>query len=78
MIIVTVELCPGGNKEQSKTIGRMDIINTCTGSVERGNYKVRLWRRCLKRVLYEGEVLDYPRLSYTVWELVKRALKVLS
>jgi len=45
---------------------------------ERGNYGIQLMRKgSPRRVQRTAEVLDYPRLSYPVWVLVKRALEAL-
>lgn len=76
MIVVTVELWPGGNKKESKLLGRMDIWNKLThpDRSTRGNYGVRTYRRGTEVVQRIGDVDNYPKLAYSVWELVARAL----
>jgi len=81
MIVIKIELWPGGfeNHPRAKEIGRMCIAND--GEVtpmdpRRGNYIVNLMRRgTTQRVQRSGRVEDYPRESYSVWELAFRALK---
>lgn len=44
----------------------------------RSDYWVDIMRRgSMRRVQRSGVVKDYPRLSYPVWELVRRALNEL-
>ncbi len=83
MIVVKIELWPGGNERKSVELGRTYINNT-GGTDDRGEYDVRVCRKgkldFLKDVLRgrgplrTGHVSDYPRLSYNVWRLVLRAL----
>ncbi len=74
MIVVKVEL-HSANTGKVTEIGRMNISNDGTGSRTRGHYDVVMMRRkTTNTVQRRGRVQDYPRLSYTVWELVKRAL----
>lgn len=79
MIVVKIELWPGGheNHPRKQELGRLHITNLGNhpNARRRGNYGIRVMRRgSTNKVLKEGEVLDYPRESYTIWELVKRAL----
>jgi len=56
-------------------IGRMVIVNDGTGTQERGNYNVGVLRKgSQSKVQHETRVENYPRLSYSVWELVRRGL----
>jgi hypothetical protein len=88
MIVIKIELWPCGDREKFREIGRTYISNV-GGSVERGNYEVKVCKRTEnfdnlpieeqifkgKGILRTGEVNDYPRLSYNVWRLIVRALK---
>lgn len=84
MIKVTIELESAITGKTTK-IGQMHIWNEGdSGSAERGNYQVAVCKRGLfdipfgqrpRRVTRNGEVLNYPRLSYNVWRLIMRALK---
>jgi len=75
MIVVKIELWPTGFKAKKREIGRMHIINVGEPRLNRGDYDVRVMRRgTIDRVQRTGHVEDYPRQSYTVWELVRRAL----
>lgn len=74
MLVVRIELHSAITGKVTE-IGRMHIINTDTGTQKRGNYDVEIMRRgTTDKVQRRGSVTDYPRLSYTVWELVRRAL----
>lgn len=84
MIIVKIELHSARTGE-NKEIGRM-LIDNVSGNLEgryhkRGNYRVRLLRRGKSHPLdsgavqRQGEVTDFPRLSYSIWRLVFRSLK---
>jgi len=84
MIVVKVELHSAvtGNVTE---IGKMIVDNVGDRSYRdpsRGDYRVRLGRRgrtktdeVLDSPQKTGEVLNYPRLTYSVWVLVARALK---
>lgn len=79
MIRVTVELWPFGWETNKRTIAVLDVYNDGTGTPERGNYKFRVYRRPgVKRPLSakgrSGEVKNYPRQAYPVWELIRRVL----
>lgn len=81
MIVVRVELHSANTGEVSE-IGRMIIANDGTGDRDQGNYIVKLGRKgtTLNGAIWakphrEGEVKDYARNAYSVWELVARALK---
>lgn len=78
MIVVKIELWPGGNPVSARELGRTYIDNV-GGSKDRGDYRVRVQRRGSSPSEYKqtrmGKVKDYPRLSYNVWRLVIRALK---
>lgn len=80
MLVIKVELWKWGNKEDAKEIGRMYIANDGTGSSRRGNYDAWICRKgSTERPPHgsytrKGRVEDYPRKSYIVWKLIKRAL----
>jgi hypothetical protein len=76
MIVVKIELWPKGFESRKRELGRM-LIDNIGGTIKRGDYRVRVLRKGSKdKVLREGEVKDYPRLSYNIWRLVCRSLKV--
>jgi len=78
-LVIKIELWPGGDDRRAKEIGRMEIIRrarSLTHGGRRADYDVALLRRgSITRIQKEGEVLGYPRLSYSVWTLVRRALE---
>jgi hypothetical protein len=79
VIVVKVELWPGGYESHAKEIGRLLIHNTTYArDAKRGNYAIRLLRKgSLKTVRRVAEVLDHPRLSADVWNLIRKALVAL-
>jgi len=78
MIVVKVELWPGGYEAKAKEIGRLLIHNTCyERDSPRGDYGVRLLRKGSRLTRRTAEVLNHPRLSADVWNLVRKALEAL-
>jgi len=76
MIVIKIELWPKGFESKARELGRMYVANTGElGNGKRGNYHVRLLRKGTTTVQREGNVDDFPRLSYSVWRLVLRAIK---
>ena len=76
MIVVKVELWPGGDRKRAREIGRMTITNDGTShSPRRGDYGVKLMRKgTTNRIQRQGDVKGHARQSYSVWVLVKKAL----
>ena len=84
MIVVKVELHSARTGEVT-TLGQMIIDNISGGGIgrhaKRADYRARVGRKgqelrqVAEKPLREGEVRDYPRLSYNVWRLVLRALR---
>lgn len=76
MIVIKVELWPFGSEERAEEIGRMTITNDGTSrNPMRGDYNTKIMRRgTTDKVQKQGRVENYPRKSYSVWELVRRAL----
>ncbi len=74
MIVIRVELWPGGWPSKARELMRMHITNDATGSDKRGNYRVELFRRGRQGVLRMGRVEDFPRRSYHIGRLLLRAL----
>lgn len=79
MIVVKIELWPGGNEKRCREIGRMHVTNRGTSNTPtRGNYVIHLMRKGSKTFVQRiGDVQDYPRLAYPVWKLIRRALEAL-
>lgn len=79
MIVVRVELWPGGRKAEARLLGTATITNDGTGTPELGNYDVALshsgryvgrpgaWKR--------GRVERHPRERLSPYHLVLRALE---
>lgn len=77
MIIVKVEL-HSARTGQITELGRAHISNTGDNPSHptRGDYLIELFRKgSTTKVQRKGLLRDYPRNSYTVWELVRRCLE---
>ncbi len=78
MILVKIELHSAITGKITQ-LGQMQICNTGHATKEnpkRGDYEISLFRKgSTTKVQRQGLVRDYPRQSYTVWELVRRALE---
>ncbi len=72
MLKIRVELWPFGSEVGKREIASFDIANDGTGTVDRGNYKIRMDS---KKPWIEKAVENYPRNSYHVTKLVYLALK---
>jgi hypothetical protein len=78
MLVVKIELHSARTGKVTE-LGRMQITNNGIESAhnpKRGEYDVEIMRKgSTTKVQRRGLVRDYPRLSYTVWELVRRSLE---
>lgn len=76
MLVVKVELWPGGVEEEAETVGVMQIVNDKSGSYGRGDYDTRIlkWGQ-VNESWKEGRIKDFPRAKLGHWDLVYRALK---
>ena len=84
MIVVRVELWPGGYRNRMKHLGTMTIVNDGTGSKTIGNYDVSLSGRNHddpialhlhgKGRVYRGRVVGHPRLRMSMWRLIHKAV----
>jgi hypothetical protein len=76
MLVIRIELWPGGDEARKRTLATGTITNLGTGSMARGNYFADLrnaagrpWRHCA--------VTDFPRKRLLAWDLLYRTLKTL-
>ena len=76
MIIVTVELAPGGDTSKKRHLGTAKIANDGSGSLTAGNYvfTVSKWGRPME-MLKGGRVEGFPRKRLGPWDLLYRALE---
>lgn len=83
MLRVTIELLPGGRKEGAKVLSVAHIWNKGRGKTG-FNYGVRLGseapgighaEQAYDASNKQGEVLDYPRWSESIWALVARGIQ---
>lgn len=86
MLIVKIELWPGGDGARARELGRMAIANV-GGTETMGDYTVHLGKGHdfahggfngqvgLTEVQLEGDVYNHARLKASVWLLVAKALR---
>lgn len=74
MVVVTIELWPGGFRDGARLLGRMEIVNDCTGTATRGNYTVRLYRFDGKTVWRTARVEGFARVARGGYDLLQLAL----
>lgn len=81
MIVIKLEMWPGGYEANKYELGRAYLWNDGKGTTARGNYDGAIMRKGDARpphlagaITRTGQVRGYPRLSYTVWELIRRFL----
>ncbi len=79
MVVIKLEIWPGGDESKARPLGRIDIANDNTGTEESGNYKARLYHagRFWGRPGFWkfGSVQGYRRLVQSPYHLVLMALK---
>lgn len=81
MIVITVELWPGGSPERKELLGTGIIANDGTGTATRGNYRAVFSKRgdtvqdlLKKKIWRAGGVSGFPRKQLTAWDLLGLAL----
>lgn len=78
MIVVKMELWPGGDQSRMKTLGTINIVNDGTGTWSRGNYDVFVMQRGKgkgHKVWRRGKVTGHSRLSKSPYYLLLAALQ---
>lgn len=78
MVVVKIELWPNGDESLAEPLGRVDIVNNNTGSIQEGNYDVRVkhgGKYFGKSGFYRiGKVTSFRR-EISPYHLVARALQ---
>lgn len=82
MIVIRMEMWPGGSPERKYLLGSAIIANDGTGTQTVGHYRVRIGRRGVDTPLKPftkpwktGVVTNFPRMRLGAWDLLYRALK---
>lgn len=77
MIRVTVELLPRGREAGKRVLGVAMIANDGTGTLDRGNYKIRLskWAPKVHETWKRGSITNFDRKRRGPWDLIFRALQ---
>lgn len=76
MIVVFVELWPGGDESKKQLLGTMQISNDGTGSIDSGNYRGFLDAEYTGAEPRQGSVMCFSRKRQSVWSLVGAFLKL--
>jgi hypothetical protein len=74
MLVVRIELWPGGREDRKQTLATGTITNLGTGSKTRGNYFADL-RDAAGRPWRHGTVTNFPRKRLLAWDLLHRVLR---
>lgn len=72
MIKITVDLVSARSADRNRRLGYIAIANRGDGSDSKGNYTIAVSKD--GRNVREGEVLNFPRKSRSVFELLRRGL----
>ena len=75
MIVVWMELWPGGDSTHARSLGMATITNDGSGTHLRGNYNVVLYKGGKKRSTYkQTRVEGFTRRRSNAWKLLYTAL----
>ena len=76
MIVVTVEVWPGGDASKAEHVGTAEIDNDTTGTLTVGNYNVVVGKSAYFKCPWKrGRVEGFPRRRLGPWDLLYRALR---
>ena len=77
MIVVRVELWPGGNEVGKTLLGSMGIANDGSGDASKSNYQFAITGRGGKHHVGKGfgTIKGWARNRHHPWKLVKRVLE---
>jgi hypothetical protein len=77
MIVIRMEMWPGGREEQRYELGTGTITNV-GGTDQRGQYRIQLQKSARHAkaagIWKRGVVLNFPRLKLGPWDLLLRGL----
>ena len=74
MIVVEVQMWPGGRESEKRLLGSMVITNDGTGDPTRGNYDYVVAGKQALVGAGIGRVENWQRKNHHVWKLVRRVL----
>ena len=75
MMVVTIEMWPGGDERRKRLLGRAEIANDGTGTNTTANYSVRVFQKGKARRLWRTtRVTGFPRKRLGAWDILCRAL----
>jgi len=76
MLRITIQLIPRGDERKARTIGTMEIVNDCTGTLDVGNYIGTLHAEYTPTNGRHARVTNFRRRKLSAWSLVGAFLKV--
>lgn len=75
MIRVTIEVLPGGDASRKRHLGTIDIANDGTGSMEEGNYSIRLSKfGNPSQTWLRGAIRGFDRIRRGPYDLLLQSL----
>lgn len=88
MIVIKLEMWPGGDESRMYELGRTYVFNNGAGTARRRNYEVRVCRKNRNgdysltskqivaghRCTRTARVDNWPSESYNIWRLILRCL----
>lgn len=72
MIVIKVEVWPGGNEKRATEIARGTLANDLTGTEEKGNYVAEF---ISKEGILRGRVTGLERKQNSIWRTIRHALE---
>jgi hypothetical protein len=75
MIVVTIELWPGGDQQRKQLLGAVTIANDTSGTQMVGNYHYALAKRRGEGAWRQGQVKGFPRQRLGAYDLLFRVLR---
>ncbi len=75
MIVVTIEMVPGGDNSKAHVLHVGAITNDATATRTRGNYDFTLSKRGGPATYKKGRVEGFARLKEGAWKLLYLVLK---
>lgn len=74
MLVVKIELWPGGWEARKRTLATGYIVNDNTGTLKSGNYQIVLHDKAGKK-WKTGEVKGFARQRWLAWDLLFLSLR---
>lgn len=78
MLVIKIELWPGGDEDLAQELHRGYIWNDATGTLDKGNYQAQFLEKGKKlkgkSIWKKGEIKNFPRKRLLAWDLLALTL----